>query len=190
MKKIIVVLIFIFAVVTICCSQKFEIANGMQLYNISGEIYNDSSCEIITNSFLSEKENEYIYKNCKIKNGKLFISIPKIIKDEYLYQDNNPGWFNMIKSTMFGISCKDSIGTAYISLGIKSNDESSIENRITIFYSDSDATVTIPSLWDGKFKDVNYKKGWNIIVWMYSEIYYDIQALYDKGYKWYIFYYK
>ena len=184
MKKIIVVLIFIFAVVTICCSQKFEIANGMQLYNISGEIYNDSSCEII-----SEEVYDYIYQNCKIKNGKLFFSLPKIMQDKYLSFDSNSGWFDMIKSTRFAIYFNDSIGTGNIFLG-KKFDDGSFESRNTIFYSDRDTIVSIPSLWDGKFKYVNYKKGWNIIDWMYSEIYYDMQTLYDKGYKWYIKYYE
>ena len=35
-------------------------------------------------SFGMAMYNEYIYKNCKIKNGKLFISIPKIIKMVYI----------------------------------------------------------------------------------------------------------
>ena len=185
MKKYIVVVI-IFSISTICCSQYIEIANGVQLYNISGEIYNNPSCEIKV-YLSSSAENEFVLQNCSFYNGKLFLSIPNIIQDEYLIY-NEEFWFNMIKSAEFLIDFKDSIGNGSIFLGRKRDNESSIDHT-TIIYSDRKASISIPELRDGKLKTVKYKKGWNIIEWMFCENYSDIQRLYDMGYKWYIIYY-
>jgi len=186
MKKYIGIII-IFSISIFCCSQNIEIANGAQLFNISGEIYNNPSCEIKAYLPLS-LENEFVLQNCSIDNGKLFLSIPKIIKDEYLFYNSEELWYNMIKSAVFLIDFKDSIGNGSIFLGIKRDNEPSIDHT-TIIYSDRKASISIPALWDGKLKTVNYKKGWNIIDWMFSKNYNDIQKLYDMGYKWYIIYY-
>jgi len=186
MKKYIGVII-IFSISSICCSQNIEIADGAQLYNISGEIYNDPSCEI--KGYLSSSgENEFVLQNCSIDNGKLFLAIPKTIQDDYLMYNSEELWFYMIKSAVFLIDFKDSIGNGSIFLGIKRDNEPSIDHT-TIIYSDRKASISIPELRDGKLKTVKYKKGWNIIEWMFCENYSDIQRLYDMGYKWYIIYY-
>ena len=144
--------------------------------------------EYIELAYLSlSAENEFEFQNCSIDNGKLYLSIPKIIQDEYLIYNSEELWFYMIKSTVFLIDFKDSIGNGSIFFGIKRDNEPSIDHT-TIIYSDRKASISIPTLWDGELKTVNYKKGWNIIDWMFSENYKDFQRLYDMGKKWYIIY--
>jgi len=48
------------------------------------------------------------------------------------------------------------------------------------------ASLSYPSLEDGIIREMNFKKGWNIINWDTCEIIDNIETLYAKGYKWYI----
>ena len=184
MKKHFGFLILFFGVGIICCSQNTNIVNGIQLYTISGEPYIDSFCEIEVGVYSVGEDNELIFQNCTVENGKLFLSIPDNIQDVYLsYDDFTP----YIKRADLYIQFKDSIGYGIISLALRPNNETSY--AISFIYSDRNAAIPTLTLWDGNQKIINYKKGWNMIDWIYCENPDDIQSLYDMGYKWYIYYY-
>jgi len=184
------IIIISFIINAISCSQHTDIAKGMQIYTVSDEIYNDPSCEIkvfMHNIFIDDNIFNNLFKNCKVLNGKLFLSIPDIIQDQYIIHDEYDSMMYMIKYSVLFIDFKDSNGNGTIFLGKKRDNESYIDH-ITFIYSDRNADIPIPLLSDGSLKTINFENRWNMIDWVFNENYNNIQTLYNAGYKWYIKY--
>jgi hypothetical protein len=184
MKKYFVI-ILLFSAAVICYSQNSIFVNGAQLYTISGELYNNESCEVKFGIYALNNYIEPNNQNCTVKGGRLYLSIPDTIEDGYLSDHN---LLNGIKSTNLGIRFADSIGSGVIIPATRQNDTTKMI-EISFIYSDRNAAILTPTLWDGSQKTVNYKKGWNILEWHYCEVFDTLQSLYNRGYKWYVFYF-
>jgi len=180
MKNLAVLTMLCFSL--ICCSKDKYFVNGVQLYDINGNPYKNLNTEIAVSIYSHDNKNELLFNDCKVKNGKLFISLPDIVEDKYL--DIN--YSSYIKWSRIFININDSENNKYITLANKINNNLQ-DNEIAILYSNGDDTLKSFSLWDSGKIDINVKKGWNILSWYTGENYTGFQSLYDKGYKWYVF---
>jgi len=175
MKKCLIILVIFLIGLTNCSKTNYYI-NGIQLYDISNEP-SGLSGELTAGvcSFLGN--NELIFDNCFIKNGKLFISLPDIVDDIYL--DDHPLGGKMSRLEIRVNS------NSFINLALKKDDK--IEaNEIAIIYYNLNASLSYPSLWDGITREIQFKKGWNIVNWFTCEVIDNLEALYANGYRWYI----
>ena len=175
MKKYIIIIIII-SIILNNCSKNDYLINGIQLYESSNEPYSLSSeLTVVIGNYW--EDSVLIIENCFLKNGKLFISLPKIIDDIYL-EDHPLG--GKMSSLIIFFNNSD-----FISLALK-KEEKINNNEIAIVYYNMNASLSYPSLEDGIIREMNFKKGWNIINWDTCEIIDNIETLYAKGYKWYI----